>query len=113
MQVTRTDTTKRRFFVLSKNGSELLPANIPEHLTVGEARSELAGYAGFAPEPDVSTRYALWTAPRQPGGDYEEFRVLRDDVAFADVEELSAICIAPQPRPATGPSTLRKPSFRS
>jgi hypothetical protein len=88
--------TKRAFTVLHKDGRTPLAARIPAHLPIRTALPEIAGYAGYAPEPGVSTRYALLA-----GTDSDEgFTLLRDDQTFADVPEHSVLRIAPQPRPA-------------
>ena len=95
-QQTAQQSEKRSFTVVHKDGQTPLVARIPTHLAVKTAVPEIAAYAGFAPEPDVSTRYALLVA----NGDGGEFTVLRDDQTFAELEEHSVLRIAPQPRPA-------------
>jgi hypothetical protein len=86
---------KRAFTVLHKDGRTPLAARIPDHLTIRAALPEIARYAGYAPEPGVSTRYALLAGAGDGGA-----TLLRDDQTFADVPEHSVLRIAPQPRPA-------------
>jgi hypothetical protein len=86
----------RPFQVLHRNGSTPLQAEIPTHLTIGVALPEIATYAGYPAEPDISQRYALLAAPGT-GGDY---LLLPDDATFGDVAENSVLRLAPQPRPA-------------
>ena len=91
---------KRSFSVVHRDGHTPLAARIPAHLPIRTAIAEIAAYAGFVAEPEVSTRYALMAA--QPDAD-ADFTVLRDDQTFADIPEHSVLRIAPQPRPARLP----------
>jgi len=91
---------KRSFTLLHKDGTTPLVARIPEELSVDVALQELASYAGYAKEPEVSTRYALLAAPKTEDGGFGDFVVVRDEQCFSELAENSLLRIAVQPRPA-------------
>lgn len=98
-----TSAAKRGFLVLSRDGLQLRPANVPEHLTVGQAIHELAGYAGYDVQPAATQaiRFSLWAAPHREDGGSPDYTVLRDGQRFGEIAEMSILRVAPQPRPAS------------
>ena len=92
---------KRALTRLHKGGATPLVARIPEELNIHVALQELAAYAGYTKEPDVSTRYALLAAPKTEDGGFGDFVVVRDEQSFGELAENSLLRIAVQPRPAS------------
>ena len=101
-------TSKSFFTLIDKSGARARSMSIPEALSVSDALSELAEVAGFAPEPQVSTRYALLVAPPVSDGGggrtHGEWSRVGDEAAFTTLQEGSRLRIAPQPRPAASGS---------